>query len=240
MIRGSSVRPPNVAWGVALAPAPRVTAPAIARPRPTPAHPAPGRPAPPPPPASRFSRAVGRTRYVVLLAVAAVLLVAVSLFLLGAVQAAAGVYHAWAGVARGDLASTQLTVEFLEIVSVMLKAVVFYLIGVGLYSLFVAPLNITAALGVVSLADLENKVVSVVVVILGVTFLEHFIRWQQPLETLEFGGAAALVVAALVLFQRYNHQANEDQKAHAPDEQARAQHALFAREEEGAAVEPTA
>ena len=166
------------------------------------------------------------------------MLVAVTLFLLGTIQAAAGVYHAWEGVVRGEFASTQLTVEFLEIVSVMLKAVVFYIIGVGLYSLFVAPLNITVSLGVQTLSDLESKVVSVVVVILGVTFLEHFIRWERPLETLQFGAAAALVVAALVLFQRYAHQAKEDQKAHNPDEQARAQHALFEEAEEQAAVDP--
>ena len=52
----------------------------------------------------------------------------------------------------------ELTVEFLEIVSLMLKAVVFYLIGVGLWSLFVAPLNITVSLGVRTLSDLEAKV----------------------------------------------------------------------------------
>jgi uncharacterized membrane protein YqhA len=190
------------------------------------------------PAVSRFSQAVGRSRFVVLLAVAGVMLVAVTLFLLGTIQAAAGVYHAWQGVVRGEFASTQLTVEFLEIVSVMLKAVVFYIIGVGLYSLFVAPLNITVSLGVQTLSDLESKVVSVVVVILGVTFLEHFIRWREPLETLQFGAAAALMVAALVLFQRYAHQAKEDQKAHNPDEQARAQHALFEEAEEQAAVDP--
>ncbi len=187
---------------------------------------------------SRFSRIIGRSRFIVLLAVVAVMLVAVSLFLLGTLQAVTGVYHAWEGVLQGKMGSTRLTLEFLEIVSVMLKAVVFYIIGVGLYSLFVAPLNITVSLGVQTLSDLESKVVSVVVVILGVTFLEHFVRWREPLETLQFGAAMAVVVAALVFFQRYAHQAKEDQKAHHPDEQARAQHALFEEEEEQAAVDP--
>ena len=190
------------------------------------------------PTVSRFSQAVGRSRFIVLLAVAGVMLVAVTLFLLGTVQAVAGVYHAWEGVIRGTSSNTELTVEFLEIVSLMLKAVVFYIIGVGLYSLFVAPLNITVSLGVQTLSDLESKVVSVVVVILGVTFLEHFIRWEEPLATLQFGAAAALMVGALVLFQRYAHKAKEDQKAHNPDEQARAQHALFEEAEEQAAVDP--
>ncbi len=197
-----------------------------------------GTPSPPPvsEPVNRFSQIVGRSRFVVLLAVVAVMLVAVSLFLLGAVQAATGVWHAWEGTLRGTANAGQFTVEFLEIVSTMLKAVVFYIIGVGLYSLFVAPLNITVSLGVETLSDLETKVVSVVVVILGVTFLEHFIAWKEPLATLQFGAAAALVVAALVMFQRYTHQVKEDQKSHNPDEQARAQRALFAEQEERAAV----
>ena len=99
-------------------------------------------------PIDRFSQIIGHSRYIVLLAVVAVLLVALSLFIFGAVEAIAGIWHAWKDLLAGELGATRLTVEFLEIVSVMLKAVVFYIIGVGLYSLFVAPLNITVSLGV--------------------------------------------------------------------------------------------
>ncbi len=191
-----------------------------------------------------FSQAIGRTRFVVLLAIIAVMLVAVSLFLLGTVQAAIGIWHAWSEVLRGALTTenqagtTRLTVEFLELVSVMLKAVVFYIIGVGLYSLFIAPLNLTVSLGVETLVDLEPKVVSVVVVILGVTFLEHFIRWESPTETLQFGAALALVVAALVLFQLYSHRTKEDQKAHNPDVQVRAKRKLFQEDREEQDIAP--
>jgi uncharacterized membrane protein YqhA len=187
-------------------------------------------------PIDRFSQAIGHSRFIVLLAVIAVLLVAVSLFLLGTIQAVVGVWGAWSGVFAGDVRSTHLTVKFLEIVSVMLKAVVFYIIGVGLYSLFVAPLNITISLGVQTLYDLESKIVSVVVVILGVTFLEHFILWEDPLATLQFGGAMALGVAPLVLFQRYAHKAKEEQKAHSPNEQARAQRSMFEEDHEKAEI----
>ena len=189
-------------------------------------------------PPSFFNQAIGRSRYIVLVAVVAVLLVAISLFLLGALQAFVGIYNAWSAVARGQFDTANLTVEFLELVSVMLKAVVFYIIGVGLYSLFIAPLNLTVSLGVETLNDLESKVVSVVVVILGVTFLEHFILWQEPVETLQFGGALALVVGALVFFQQYNHRAKEDQRGHNPDEQKRAQRNMFQGDREEQMVEP--
>lgn len=186
----------------------------------------------------RFSQAIGHSRFIVLIAVAAVMLVAISLFLLGAIQAVSSVWDAWKTDVEGKLHSTQLTLQFLEVVSVMLKAVVFYIIGVGLYSLFVAPLNITVSLGVQTLSDLESKVVSVVVVILGVTFLEHFVRWEDPLATLQFGGAMALVVGALVLFQLHSHRTKEDQRRHNPDEQARAQKHMVEHEDEKAEITP--
>jgi len=176
---------------------------------------------------TRFSRAIGHSRFVVLFAVLAVLLVAITLFLLGMVQAMLAVWHAAQELWGGQLRTTDLTVEFLEIVSTMLKAVVFYIIGVGLYGLFIAPLNLTVSLGVESLNDLESEVVSVVIVILAITFLEHFIRWQEPVETLQFGVGMALAVAALVLFQHYNHRVKESQYARPDNEQVRAQHDLF-------------
>lgn len=187
-------------------------------------------------PIDRFSQIIGHSRYIVLLAVIAVLLVALSLFVFGAIEAIAGIWNAWKDLLSGEMGATRLTVEFLEIVSLMLKAVVFYIIGVGLYSLFVAPLNITVSLGVQTLNDLESKVVSVIVVILGVTFLEHFIRWEDPLATLQFGAAMALAIAPLVLFQQHAQRAKEEQKAHNPNEQARAQRAMFERDAERAEI----
>jgi uncharacterized membrane protein YqhA len=163
----------------------------------------------------------------VLVAVVAVLLVAIALFVLGAVLTVVAIWHAIQALLRGDLLATNLTVEFLEIVSVMLKAVIFYIIGVGFYSLFVAPLNLPVALGVETLNDLETKVVSVVVVIMAVTFLEHFILWERPDELLQFGITLAVVVVALVAFQVYSHWSKEEALRQHPESQREAQHQLF-------------
>jgi uncharacterized membrane protein YqhA len=183
-------------------------------------------------PLAPLGRALGRTRFIVIIAVLAVMAIAVSLFLLGSLQAVLSVRAAWTHALQGNMSTTNSTVEFLEVVGVMLKAVVFYLIGIGLYSLFIAPLNITVALGVETLTDLESKVLSVIVVIMSTTFLEHFIQWKEPLQTLQFGASLALVVVALVLFQSFSHRAKEDQKAHSPDVQTRAQQEMFYTEHE--------
>lgn len=193
-------------------------------------HPNPSRPPTP------FSRVIGQSRFIVLLAVISVLLVAVALFLLGVIQACTGIWSAITTVFSGHFETITLTIKFLEIVSTMLKAVVFYIIGVGLYSLFIAPLNLTVSLGVETLNDLEDKIVSVVIVILAVTFLEHFVRWDKPLETLEFGAALALVVGALVFFQRHSHHAKEVQQAKNSDVTARAKKELFEEDTEQHAI----
>ncbi|WP_199188321.1 YqhA family protein [Deinococcus arcticus] len=192
--------------------------------------PAPGPAASPPAEPSKrewFSEVIGRTRFVVLIAVIAVLLVSFSLFLQGTLLALQTIWESWRDTFSEGIASQkgELAVEFLEIVSTMLKAVVFYLIGVGLYSLFITPLNLTSALGVESLADLEQKVVSVIIVILGVTFLEHFVRWEKPLDTLYFAGSLALAGGALVFFQRVHRGTGGDLEQ--PESKLRARQELF-------------
>lgn len=176
---------------------------------------------------TEISRMLGRSRFVVLIAVAAVMLVALSLFLLGAAEAIIAVWHAWQKMFTGDLHAADLTAEFLQIVTVMMKAVVFYLIGVGLFSLFITPLNVTVALGVETLSDLEEKVINVVVVILSVTFLQHFIQWVKPLETLYYGASLALVVVALMLFQHFRQRLKVEKKSEIPNTQAKAQKEMF-------------
>jgi len=176
---------------------------------------------------------IGRSRYVVLVAVVAVMLVSLSLFLLGTIGAAKLIYSSWMEFALyGEAGSTEQIVESLSIIGVMLRAVVFYIIGVGLYSLFIAPLNLTTALGMESLSDLEVKVISVVIVILAIKFLQEFVKWNQQLEIAYFGGTLAVVVAALVLFQWNSRNAKEFSKEHAPDVAKRAQKEMFEKDKE--------
>lgn len=178
------------------------------------------------------ARLIGRSRLIVAIAVFAVLLAAFSLFLLGAYLALENVYFAWKGVVSGTVQSTQLTVSFLEIVTVMLKAVFFYLIGVGLFSLFIFPLNVTVALGVETLNDLETKVISVVIVIMGVHFLEHFILWRDPLVTLQHAASLGIVVAALVFFKIFAAKEALENKRYRTEAVTQAKVEMFERSHE--------
>lgn len=176
---------------------------------------------------SYFAKAIGRSRMIVIVAVIAVLLAAFSLFLLGAVIALETVYTSWHGVLAGTLGATDLTVRFLEIVSVMLKAVVFYLIGVGFYSLFISPLNLTIALGVETLNDLETKIISVVIVIMAVHFLQQFIQQKSAMDILLTAGALSVVTVALVFFKIYAHREAKEIKQERTRVQEQARKEMF-------------
>ncbi|MFN0073353.1 MAG: YqhA family protein [Chloroflexota bacterium] len=178
-------------------------------------------------PYAPFAHAVGSSRFIVLLGVAAVLLISAALFILGVGITLISIWNTTLALLAGQLSVSDLSVEFLEIVTVMLKAVFFYLIGVGLYSLFIAPLNLPVALGVQTLNDLETKIVSVVVVILAVTFLEHYITWTNTSEILQNGVSLALVVLALVLFQWVTHITKESRDTIGLETRVDAQRQLF-------------
>lgn len=182
---------------------------------------------------------IGRSRYVVVIAVVAVMLLSISLFLLGTISAVQSVIRSWRElIMHGNTGGTELVVETLAVIGVMLRAVVFYIIGVGLYSLFIQPLNLTTALGVETLADLEAKVISVVVVILAVRFLQEFVQWRQPVELAYFGGTMAMVIAALVLFQYNGRRGKEFSKTNSPDVVKRAQKEMFQEDKEQRDVLP--
>jgi len=179
---------------------------------------------------SASARFIGRSRLIVFIAVAAVMLCAISLFLLGAVIAVETIWEAWREVLSGELSGTDATIRFLAIVAIMLKAVFFYLIGVGLFSLFIAPLNLTVSLGVETLNDLETKLISVVIVIMAVAFLERFIQWVNPMEVLIGAGALALAVMALVFFKI--HTTREGQETRSRHDQDWARLEMFERAHE--------
>src|SRR5262245_16863103 len=105
---------------------------------------------------------IDKSRLVILIAVASVLIVATVLFLLGAAVAVTSVVTvASTAVEQGVLISEETTLRLLKVVITMLEAVVFYLVGLGLYSMFIAPLELARALGVDTLDELEAKVISV-------------------------------------------------------------------------------
>lgn len=158
-----------------------------------------------------------RLRYVVLPASLFILCVGGVLFLFVLFSGLKTVWSALLIIAAGEPSHEQspvtmsLLVHFLEIISDMLKAVVFFIIGVGIYSIFIAPLNLARSLGITTFDDLEDRVIGVIVVVMSIEFLERFIQWQNPVEMIQFAGALGLVVVALSIFLRFRNSTIQHQ-----------------------------
>lgn len=161
-----------------------------------------------------MNRLIGGTRYLVIIAVVATLVAATLLLVFGAL-ATANVVQGFA--AKADFSSKGakgLVVSFIEIVDIFLLATVLYITALGLYELFIDDtVPVPAWLEIHDLDDLKDKLIGVVIVVLGVGFLGQFTSWDGETNLLISGGGAAAVIAALTYFLRQKpKKAKSDEK----------------------------
>jgi uncharacterized membrane protein YqhA len=148
---------------------------------------------------TRLLRTLGMSRYAVGIAVIGTFVAATVLLVYGAIEVfqlvgatfGAGNLH---GVERG--ASPPL-LSAISAVEAFLVAIVLYVIAVGFYQLFFHPLPLPAWLVVEDLAELELKLVEVVISTLGVVFLGQVVTWDGRRDLQGFGIGTALVIGAL-------------------------------------------
>jgi uncharacterized membrane protein YqhA len=94
-----------------------------------------------------------------------------------------------------------LMFAFIEIFDLFLLGMVLLIMGLSLYELFIdTNLKLPARLEITSFEGLKSNLVTVVVVVLGVTFLGQVVAWDGERDLLRFGISIALVIAALNLF----------------------------------------
>ncbi|MEM8774066.1 MAG: YqhA family protein [Pseudomonadota bacterium] len=148
-----------------------------------------------------MSKLLGASRYLVILAVFGALFAAITLFIYGALESVQVIVGAIEDAEISRSGAKKLAIEFIEIVDLFLLGTVFYIVALGLYELFIDQ-NIVLPkwLTIHTLDDLKNKLVKVVIVVLGVLFLGQVVAWDGERDLLPFGGAIALVIAALSYF----------------------------------------
>ena len=118
------------------------------------------------------------------------------LFVVGGVSL---VVFVFALISKPAATTDQLIFQIVEFVHFFLIGTVLYVTAIGLFQLFVMPLELPSWLKVNNIEDLELNLLGVVVVVMGVNFL-NVILSPGDINLLNYGVGYALPIAALALF----------------------------------------
>ena len=123
-----------------------------------------------------MKRLLSLSRYIVLIPVISSLIGATVLMIYGGIQTIIESVHTAELILEGsDKGIKKESIAFIELVDVFLLATVLYIIGVGLYELFIGELDLPAWLVIKTLDDLKVKLINIVVTVLAVLFLGHVV-----------------------------------------------------------------
>ena len=142
-----------------------------------------------------MSRWIGASRLLVVFAVVGVLLQAVITF-------------GWAIASTVDFAidlistdaweDSDTIVDLLEALDLYLIGTVLVITAIGLWELFIGPVDLPKWLVIKTLSDLKKKIVEVVVLVIGIKFLQKLATGSDAIDVLWVGLGSAAVMAVLV------------------------------------------
>jgi len=138
------------------------------------------------------------SRFLVLAAVVGSLAGAAALFIYGLVDTVVVIART---IATGEVSTTgakQVMLYFIEIFDLFLLGTVMLIMALSLYELFFdSDLKLPARLEIHTFEDLKSNLVTVVIVVMAVTFLGQIVSWNGESDLLGFGVVVAFVIAAL-------------------------------------------
>lgn len=140
-------------------------------------------------------------KYVILLAVVSTFLASVATFIWGTVRMITNVVSLIAGLITHE--GGHSGVQMIASLDSILLAIVLYIFSVAIYELFFGKINVPDWLVIENLDGLKEKLASVIILILAVTFLEHLVEWKDAKDTLMFGISIAAVLIALVFYMHH-------------------------------------
>lgn len=142
-----------------------------------------------------MKRLLEQSNQLVLIAVLSSLAASVAAFAWGTYKAGQTIYNL-----LQDFEYRLAAVSFIEVMDAFLIAIGLYIFAIALYELFIGGLKMPEWLQIHNLYQLKIKLVSIVILVMGIKFLEKFADSKDAQDTLMLGGAFALAAAALIGF----------------------------------------
>lgn len=160
-----------------------------------------------------FSRILSSSRYLVLIAVLGSFLAFIALLIYSGIETVKTIFDVAVAADFSTKGVKELILSAIQIVDLFLLAIALYIISLGLYELFIDD-TIAAPQWLVihNLDDLKEKLVGVIIIVMGVLFLGKLVGWDGKSDLLNTGAGIALMIAALTYFLGQN------KKGELPDE----------------------
>ncbi len=146
-----------------------------------------------------MKKIVEKSKNLILIAVASTLVASAAAFLLGMIKTLSVVVNIILSYGKDPSASIALV----ELMDVFLIATVLFIFAMGMYELFIGSISLPEWLIIRNLHDLKAKLSSVIILVMGIIFLEHLVEWKDPQGTFFFGIAVAVVSASLIAFSYF-------------------------------------
>ena len=145
-----------------------------------------------------LKRLLNASRFLVLAAVLGALAGAAALFIYGLVDTVVVIARTIGTGEVSTVGAKQLMLYFIEVFDLFLLGTVMLIMALSLYELFFdSDLKLPARLEIRTFEDLKSNLVTVVIVVMAVTFLGQIVSWNGEADLFSFGLAVALVIAAL-------------------------------------------
>ncbi|MGI8485740.1 MAG: YqhA family protein [Thermomicrobiales bacterium] len=153
----------------------------------------------------------GASRFLITLSIAGVGLSAVAMLVYALVVVIKIIYHAFVEAGFSVDGARHLAVEFIEMTDLFLLGMVLYVVAIGMYQLFINDdITIPSWMRVTNLDELKEHLVSVIIVLIAVSFLAEAVAWDGSTSILYIGAAVSGVILALGLYNLMHHFAKRD------------------------------
>lgn len=140
------------------------------------------------------------SRFLIAIAVLGTFVSSVVLIVSGTISVFKVAWNALDDGETGVTASKHLAIDFLQLVDIFLLGTALYIIALGLYELFIDDsLPMPKWLVIATFEDLKEKLIGVIIVLLGVSYLGTAVTWTSGKDIIYLGLATAAVILALAV-----------------------------------------
>lgn len=138
------------------------------------------------------------SRFFIAIAVLGTFVASVTLIISGTISVFQVTKDAISDGQTGVNASKHMAVDYLQLVDIFLLGTALYIIALGLYELFIDDsLPMPEWLIIATFEDLKEKLIGVIIVLLGVSYLGTAVTWSGGSDILNLGLATAAIIVAL-------------------------------------------